>query len=153
MANEFIQGGDYELKITATDSVGAVIDLTSLNGYIFVIYYADGVVVTQYSKNTEAGFKPLVLTDEVNGIFSVRLQSVDTKKARLEKIFGELKLETADTNFVKQSPCKSHYEKRPQHQNTNKCFHNYFNLLPIKASSFNSSLLIEASSSLFGTDI
>jgi len=99
MAQDFVEGGDYLIQITAEDSAGTVIDLTTLNGYIFVIYYADGEVVQQYSRETVNGFKSLVLTDEVNGIFSVRLQSTDTTGVRFEKIFGEVKLESPDVNF------------------------------------------------------
>lgn len=99
MANKFVQGGDYTLQITATDEAGVVIDLTTLAGYIFIIFYSDNTVLQQYSEQTKAGFKPLIRHDETNGIFRVLLQSADTKIARVEEIFGEVKLETVDVNF------------------------------------------------------
>lgn len=96
---DIIQGGDYELEITVNDSTGTVIDLTTLAGYIAVFYFADNDVLQQYSRKTKAGFKSLNESDPTNGIFTILLQSADTKTAKLGDLFCEVKIETADITF------------------------------------------------------
>lgn len=98
MAN-LVQGGDYAFNITVKDSADVVIDLTTLAGYICVVYYANGDLLQKYSEQTKAGFKALTETDGANGIFQIKLQSIDTKNARLEEIFAEVKIETVDANY------------------------------------------------------
>lgn len=98
-SDKIIQGGDYEIDFTVTDSAGVAVDLTTLANYIAVLYYADGEVLQQYSRETKAGFKSLTETTPASGIFTVKLQSADTKTARKELVFGEVKVETVDVTY------------------------------------------------------
>ena len=95
-----LQGKDYELDFTITDDAGDPIDLTTLAGYICILFYKDGKLLQQYSRETKEGFKSLTQTDAPNGIFQVKLQSVDTKRARAgQDIFAEVMIETADVTY------------------------------------------------------
>jgi len=96
-----IQGGDYELDFVISDDAGTAIDLTTLAGYIVILYLKDknNTVLQQYSRQTKPGFKSLTETDATNGKFQVKLQSADTKTGREEIIFAEVKIETADVTF------------------------------------------------------
>lgn len=99
MAN-IIQGGDYPIIVTLTNSAGVAVDLTTLAGYILVLYDSEGTILQQYSEQTLAGFKTLEETTAASGIFTVRLQSIDTKTAKLGDVFAEVKTATVDGNYT-----------------------------------------------------
>jgi len=97
---DIIQGGDYTIVITLTNSAGVAVDLTTLAGYICILFFEDGTVLQQYSEQTLAGFKSLEETTPASGIFTIRLQSADTKGAQLGDLFAEIKTATADGNYT-----------------------------------------------------
>jgi len=100
MAEQIIQGADREITFTVTDSADVAIDLTTLAGYIVILYYKDDVEIQRYSREAKEGFKSLVQTDAANGIFDIKFQSEDTSKLRIgEEVFAEVKVETADVTY------------------------------------------------------
>jgi hypothetical protein len=83
-----IRGGTYEIEIQVKDTdTGNPIDLTSATG-ILVGLYGEGRRLFgkwSYVDKSAEGFGDVTITNAVNGIVSVALQSVDSLNA-IEKI-------------------------------------------------------------------
>ena len=98
---DIVKGEDKKITITVKDADGVEIDLTTLNGYICVLYQV-GLVVAQYSKNVQVDFDPLTELDQGTdtGKFEVNLQSAQTSLAIANKdLFAEVKIQTAQAGF------------------------------------------------------
>jgi hypothetical protein len=95
-----IYRGEDEIITFALLSNDIALDLSTLAGYIVILYYKEsGVVLKKYSKNTLSGYSPLTVISEIGGTFKVFLQSEDTKTANLGIIHAEVKTQITDAGF------------------------------------------------------
>ena len=79
-----VRGATYEIEIAITDDTGVAIDLTSVNGILVGAYNDNKRVFAQWSLVPKTGFGDVVVTDAINGLISVALQSDESVKS-LEK--------------------------------------------------------------------
>jgi hypothetical protein len=79
-----VRGATYEIEVTIKNDAGTVIDLTTADG-ILVGAYNDGKrVFAKWSLVAKDGYDNVVVTDAVNGVITVALQTTESLKS-LEK--------------------------------------------------------------------
>jgi hypothetical protein len=101
MAREFIyKGGDKKIELTISND-GEPLDLTTLAGYIVVIYNKlNNNVVQKYSKNAATGYKDILVTNAPEGIIQVNLQvSEIANLSEGTEIDAEIKTQVTDAAF------------------------------------------------------
>ncbi len=98
-----LRGTDKTHQFQYLDADGVTpIDLAALDGFIFFLYYNKKNFLVRYATSVilqGEGFKPIVINDAVNGLFSVKLQSAVSKNAKLGFLFPEIKTEVEDVTF------------------------------------------------------
>ena len=97
---DIFRGQDQAIRITLKDKDGGAVDLSTLDGYVVYLYNKEGDVIEKFSKNTMANFEPITEITPSSGIFEIKLQSAVTLKAKIGKIFVEVKTEQTDINYT-----------------------------------------------------
>lgn len=89
------------------------IDLDNLSGIVVIVFQEPDLIIDQYSKNTQAGFRDLVITDAVNGIMRVHVNAEQMIKAcEDEPLYYEIKTQAVNANFDNATEEKSTGAKR-----------------------------------------
>ncbi len=96
-----VKGADSPIKFQLkTAETGLAFDLTTLAGFIIVLYYAaDGKVIEKFSQNALAGYESIIPTDLSGGIFGCNLQSATTASLECGDIHAEIKTQSSDAAF------------------------------------------------------
>ena len=95
-----LRGEDKVIHFVLSNENGTALDLTTLAGYIVILYYKEGgAVLKKYSKNTLSGYSGVVAVSDVDGTFDINLQSEDTKTANIGIIHAELKTQVVNAGF------------------------------------------------------
>src|SRR5688572_26541520 len=99
--NTIYRGDDKKITLTLKDKLGVAINLTTLSGYLVILYNKlNNTVVQKYSKNVATGYKTILELDSVNGIIQVNLQSSDTSPLNVNtEIDCEIKTQKVDAAF------------------------------------------------------
>lgn len=93
------QGEDKEITITLTSDGETPLDLNGVAGITCQLLDELEKLIQKYNTPARAEYKPIILSDPVNGQFTIKFQSADTKKTKLGKVFLEIKIEIADVAY------------------------------------------------------
>jgi hypothetical protein len=84
------QGQKNKIKVVVKDTAGAVVDLTPWTKFGFVVYKQPHEVLFRCSTIGSGNWKPITITDAVNGEFEFLLEVDDTKSAEPGNYDGEI---------------------------------------------------------------
>lgn len=79
-----VRGATYEIEVSIKDDTGTAIDLTNVEGILVGAYNEGKRVFARWSLVAKTGYDEVVITDAVDGIITVALQTSESLKS-LEK--------------------------------------------------------------------
>jgi hypothetical protein len=98
---------DTTVSITVKDDAGVAIDLTGFSGIVVRVFQDQGDI-DKFSLNAQAGFRSLVITDAVNGIFEIYLNADNLNGGTVDEwLFYEVKTQAVNANFDSSTEDKS----------------------------------------------
>jgi hypothetical protein len=94
-----VKDTDTTIEITLKDELGAVIDLSTLSGYVVEVFQ-ENCLFDQFSKNVQVGYRAVTETDAANGVFEIYLNASNTVKGQVGRpVFYEVKTLAINANF------------------------------------------------------
>lgn len=98
---EMYRGADYEIEIQVVDDETALpINISAaINIYCVLYYPGSDIKLDQYALNTEAGYKPLDISNATLGKYEILLEKAVTKDADLGPVYAETKIIFANNDF------------------------------------------------------
>lgn len=98
---------DTTVEITVKDEAGVAIDLTGFSGIVCNVFQ-DAGEIDKFSLNAQAGFRTLVITDAVNGVFEIYLNADNLNVGAVDEwLFYEVKTQAVNANFDSATEDKS----------------------------------------------
>ena len=95
MAARLIQGSDYTIALTLTDSNGDAVDIATLEQLNVFVYQKRTNIVQEWSLADSS----ITIVDASNGKVSVALDRSNTYDTKTSRLFAEVAFATEDTNF------------------------------------------------------
>tara|TARA_R110002012_G_scaffold23206_1_gene78976 strand:+ start:429 stop:818 length:390 start_codon:yes stop_codon:yes gene_type:complete len=94
-----IKDTDQEIEIIINDENSDPIDLTGFSG-IVVNIFQKSCPIDKFSLNVQSGFRPLTITDAINGKFEIYLNADQLNDCvNSQPIYYEVKTEAVNVNF------------------------------------------------------